>query len=137
VLTSCDYRDSFPPPMFRYFKAAAAIPRATRLLMLPIRLRTPPAPVRFRLAGQATDRAPGRGLLPARKHDHRRRRARPQTRHQGFHPRYTNEAADRLGTFDKPALIAWSRKDRFFKPAHAERLAHDPPNARLEYPSAD
>ncbi len=41
-----------------------------------------------------------------------------------------NRAADRLGGFDKPALIAWSREDRLFKPAHAERLAQDLPNAR-------
>jgi hypothetical protein len=34
--------------------------------------------------------------------------------------RYTNEAADGLGEFKKPALIALSREDRFFKPAHAE-----------------
>jgi pimeloyl-ACP methyl ester carboxylesterase len=52
---------------------------------------------------------------------------------RGLDTRYTNEAADRLGQFDKPALIAWSRDDRFFKPAHAERLAHDLPNARLEW----
>ena len=44
-----------------------------------------------------------------------------------------NRAADRLGGFDKPALIAWSREDKLFKPAHAERLAEDLPNARLEW----
>ena len=42
-------------------------------------------------------------------------------------------AADRLGEFDKPALIAWSREDKLFKPAHAERLAADLPNARVEW----
>jgi pimeloyl-ACP methyl ester carboxylesterase len=41
VLTSCDYRDNFPPPMFRYFKPAAAIPGAMKLLMAPMRLRAP------------------------------------------------------------------------------------------------
>jgi pimeloyl-ACP methyl ester carboxylesterase len=41
VLTSCDYRDNFPPRMFRYFKPAAAIPGAMKLLMLPMRLRWP------------------------------------------------------------------------------------------------
>jgi pimeloyl-ACP methyl ester carboxylesterase len=52
---------------------------------------------------------------------------------KGLDTRYTNEAADRLGQFDKPALIAWSRDDRFFKPAHAELLAQDLPDARLEW----
>ena len=28
VLTSCDYRDNFPPKLFAYFKPAAAIPGA-------------------------------------------------------------------------------------------------------------
>ena len=41
VLTSCDYRDNFPPKMFRYLKLAVAIPGAMRLLMLPMRLRAP------------------------------------------------------------------------------------------------
>jgi pimeloyl-ACP methyl ester carboxylesterase len=52
---------------------------------------------------------------------------------KGMDARYTNEAADRLAEFDKLALIAWSRNDRFFKPAHAERLAHDLPDARLSW----
>ena len=52
---------------------------------------------------------------------------------RGLHKRYTNEAADKLGSFDKPALIAWSREDKFFKPEHAELLAKDLPNARLEW----
>jgi hypothetical protein len=34
-------------------------------------------------------------------------------------------------TSRKPALIAWSRDDRFFKPEHARRLAKDLQNARL------
>jgi hypothetical protein len=89
VLTSCDYRDDFPPPMFRCFKLAVAIPGAMKLL---------------------TER-----VIKA------------------IDPRYTNEAADRLHEYDKPALIAWSRDDRLFKPAHARRLADDLPNARLEW----
>jgi len=52
---------------------------------------------------------------------------------KGIDTRYTNEAADRLLEFDRPALIAWSREDRFFKAAHAQRLARDLPNARLEW----
>jgi pimeloyl-ACP methyl ester carboxylesterase len=52
---------------------------------------------------------------------------------RGLATHYTNEAADRLGQFDKPALIAWSRDDPFFKSAHAARLAQDLPNARLDW----
>jgi pimeloyl-ACP methyl ester carboxylesterase len=134
VLTSCDYRDNFPPAMFRYFKPAAAIPGAMKLLMLPMRLRAPRRlPFAFGwLVMRAIDREAEDSYLlagmtiPGVERDLKRVIG-------GLDTRYTNEAADRLGQFDKPALIAWSRDDRFFEPAHAERLAQDLPNARLEW----
>jgi pimeloyl-ACP methyl ester carboxylesterase len=134
VLTSCDYRDNFPPAMFRYFKPAAAIPGAMKLLMLPMRLRWPRRlPFAFGwLVKRPVDRAAEDSyLLPGMtiagvEQDLKRVI-------QGIDTRYTNEAADRLKEFDKPALIAWSSDDRFFKPAHAERLAQELPNARLEW----
>lgn len=134
VLTSCDYRDTFPPPMFRYFKVAAAIPGAIKLLMVPMRLR-PLRRLPFALGwlvkrpidGLAEDSY----LLPVMTIPG----VEPDLKRviKGMDPRYTNEAANRLGEFDKPALIAWSREDRFFKPAHAQQLARDLPNARLEW----
>jgi pimeloyl-ACP methyl ester carboxylesterase len=134
VLTSCDYRDNFPPRMFRYFKPAAAIPGAMKLLMLPMRLRAPRRlPFAFGwlvmrpIDRQAEDSYLLAGMsIPGVERDLKRVI-------KGLHTRYTNEAADRLGEFDKPALIAWSREDRFFKPEHAERLAQELPNARLEW----
>ncbi len=39
VLTSCDYRDQFPPAMFAYFGPAAAIPGALKVLFAPMRFR--------------------------------------------------------------------------------------------------
>ena len=41
VLTSCDYRDQFPPAMFAYFGPAARIPGAFKVLFAPMRLRFP------------------------------------------------------------------------------------------------
>jgi pimeloyl-ACP methyl ester carboxylesterase len=134
VLTSCDYRDNFPPRMFRYFKLAAAIPGAMKLLMLPMRLRAPRRlPFAFGwLVKRPIDReAEDSYLLPAMTVEGIERDLKSVIR--GIDKRYTNEAADRLGEFDKPALIAWSRDDLFFKPEHAERLAHELPNARLEW----
>ena len=134
VLTSCDYRDSFPPTMFGYFKPAAAIPGAMKLLMAPMRLRAPrrlPFAFGWLVKRPIDRRAEDSYVLPAigvQGVDRDLKRV-----IKGLHKRYTNEAADRLGGFDKPALIAWSREDRFFKPAHAERLAGDLPNARLEW----
>ena len=134
VLTSCDYRENFPPRMFRYFKLAAAIPGAMRLLMLPMRLRVPRRlPFAFGwlvmrpIDRQAEDSYLLAGMtIPGVERDLKRVI-------KGLDTRYTNEAADRLKEFNKPALIAWSREDRFFKSAHAQRLAHDLPNARLEW----
>jgi pimeloyl-ACP methyl ester carboxylesterase len=50
-----------------------------------------------------------------------------------FDKRRLNETADRPWTFERPVLIAWSRDDRVFPTEHAERLAKDLPNARLEW----
>ena len=51
---------------------------------------------------------------------------------KGISKRYTIEAAERFGAFDKPVLIAWGTDDRFFKPKYGEQLARDFPNSRLE-----
>ena len=134
VLTSCDYRDQFPPAMFAYFKPAARIPGALKVLFAPMRLRFPRyLPFAFGwLVKRKIDRdAEDSYILPVGTIsgvvlDVKRVIA-------GIDSADLNRAADRLGGFDKPALIAWSREDRLFKPAHAERLAQDLPNARLEW----
>jgi pimeloyl-ACP methyl ester carboxylesterase len=134
VLMSCDYRDQFPPAMFGYLKLAAKIPGAMAALFLPMRFRAPrQAPFAFGwLVKKPIDREaedsyvlPGM-TIPGVADDARKLL-------KGLDKRYTNEAADKLGEFGKPALIAWSRDDRFFKLAHAEALAKDLPNARLEW----
>jgi len=51
----------------------------------------------------------------------------------GFDTAETLDAAAKLTSWNKPALIAWSRNDRFFPAAHAERLAKIIPGARLEW----
>ena len=134
VLTSCDYRDNFPPPMFAYFKPAARIPGAFKVLMAPMRLRAPRRlPFAFGwlvkrpIDREAEDSYVLAGMaVPGVAEDVKRVI-------KGLDKRYTNEAADRLGEFTKPALVAWSREDRFFKPAHGEQLARDLGNARLEW----
>lgn len=134
VLTSCDYRDNFPPPMFAYLKLVARVPGAMKALFAPMRMRAPRRlPFAFGwLTKRPIDRAaedsyvfPGM-VIDGVESDVKRFL-------RGADTRDTNEAADRLGEFDRPALIAWSREDRFFKPAHAEQLAKDLPDARLEW----
>jgi pimeloyl-ACP methyl ester carboxylesterase len=46
--------------------------------------------------------------------------------------RYTLEAAEKLGDFDKPVLLAWADHDKVFPRKLAERLEQVLPNARLE-----
>jgi pimeloyl-ACP methyl ester carboxylesterase len=134
VLTSCDYRDQFPPAMFAYFKPAARVPGAFKALFAPMRLRFPRyLPFAFGwLVKRKIDRdAEDSYIYPAGairgvEADVKRVIA-------GIDSADLNRAADRLGGFEKPALIAWSREDKLFKPAHAERLAADLPNSRLEW----
>lgn len=52
---------------------------------------------------------------------------------RGIHPRHTLAAAARLRGFAGPALVVWGRRDRFFTPAHARRLAAEFGDARLEW----
>jgi pimeloyl-ACP methyl ester carboxylesterase len=134
VLTSCDYRDQFPPAMFAYFKPAARIPGALKALFAPMRFRfaryLPFAfgwLVKRRIDLDAEDSyVYPAGVIRGVDTDVKKVIV-------GIDTDDLNRAADRLGGFDKPALIAWSREDKLFKPAHAERLAQDLPNSRLEW----
>lgn len=134
VLTSCDYRDVFPPAMFLYFRPAARIPGAMKALMAPMRLRaTRQMPFAFGwLVKRPIDRNAEDSyvfpsmVFPGVQAD--LKRVIPT-----LHKRYTQEAAEKLGGFGRPALIAWSREDRFFKPELAEGLARDLPRSRLEW----
>ena len=47
-------------------------------------------------------------------------------------PDYTLAAVPRLREFDRPALVVWGMRDRFFPREDAERLVELLPNARLE-----
>ena len=41
------------------------------------------------------------------------------------------DAAERLPSFDRPALVAWAAEDRVMPPAHGRRLADLLPRGRL------
>jgi pimeloyl-ACP methyl ester carboxylesterase len=134
VLTPCDYMDNFPPRLFRPLKLVARAPGATQAILTTLR---PRAPRRLPLAfGWLTKRpidpdAEDSYLYPALVDPAVRgelRRVLP-----AIHPRHTRAAAERLGGFDRPALIAWAREDRLFPARHAEELAQRLPAARLEW----
>src|SRR5215208_636322 len=134
VLTSCDYRDHFPPPLFSYFKPAARIPGAFQALLAPMRFRAPRRlPIAFGwLTNEPIDReAEDSYLLPVMRDAAARADVRKVL--NGADKSQTNAAADKLGRFTRPALIAWSADDKVFPRSDAERLAEDLPDARLEF----
>jgi pimeloyl-ACP methyl ester carboxylesterase len=133
VLTNCDAFENFLPPAFRYLQLAARIPGAVFALTQPLRLRalrrTPltfgwlsKRPVEKELSDSWL-----RPLLSSR--PVRRDTAKLL---RGISKRYTLEAATKLASFDRPALIAWAPEDKFFPVDHAERLATIIPDAHLE-----
>jgi pimeloyl-ACP methyl ester carboxylesterase len=135
VLTSCDAFENFPPKFFDYLKWSAKLPGPMfRAGFAPLRLEAPRhSPIAFgwlvhrKIDRQATDsyvlppitmKGPGDDV----------RRVLPQ-----FDPKYLLDAAAKFGEFRKPVLIAWSEDDKFFPPAHADRLAAAFPDARVEW----
>jgi pimeloyl-ACP methyl ester carboxylesterase len=133
VLTSCDYRDNFPPKLFAYFKPAAVIPGALWALLQPMRLHAPRrTPIAFGwLTKQPIDRAAEDSYVMAAL-DSAAVRADARAFIRSADTSQTNAAADRLPQFDKPALVAWSGDDRAFPIEDGRRLAADLPNSRFE-----
>lgn len=134
VLTSCDYRDHFPPPLFSYFGPAARVPGAFQFLLAPMRFRGPRRlPIAFGwLTSEPIDReAEDSYLYPALYDPAARADVRKFLR--GVDRSQTNAAADKLGRFERPALVAWSGADKVFPKEDAERLAADLPQSRLEF----
>ena len=134
VLTSCDALENFPPRLFRIALAPARVPGAIPVAFGGLRLR----PLRrLPFAFGWLTRAPierdaeDSYVLPVLT----RREIRPDVRKLlgGLDPAYTLDAAAKLTSWRKPALVAWSAEDRFFPREHAERLAQVIPGARLEW----
>jgi pimeloyl-ACP methyl ester carboxylesterase len=132
VLTSCDAFDNFPPKLMK-----PIMPLLSRAALL----RPTLAPARFRAVQRAIFGALAKRpvepevldsyALPAVANAGvRRDLARFMA---GLEKRHTLVAAERLPAFDKPAVIAWSREDRFFPKDHGERLAELLPQGRLEW----
>lgn len=135
VLTSCDYRDNFPPALFNFLKLTVRIPGGVMGALMPLRMRMARRlPITFGwVAKRPIDReAEDSYVYPALTRRDIRRDVKSFLL-QTFDKRYSNEAADRLGRFERPALIAWSREDKIFPRKDAESLARDLPKARLEW----
>jgi pimeloyl-ACP methyl ester carboxylesterase len=134
VLTSCDAFDNFPPRFFRIVLAPARIPGAILPAFGALRLRAArrlPIAYGWLSTHPIEPDADDSYVLPVLTDGGVRRDLRRVL--AGLDPRHTLDAAVKLARFDRPALIAWSEKDRFFPPEHGERLARLIPGARLEW----
>jgi pimeloyl-ACP methyl ester carboxylesterase len=133
VLTPCDAFENFLPAVLRHLQLFGRRPAGLWLLGQALRFRViQRLPIAF-------------GRLTVRPIQHkamvsytRPLRTNPAVRRdfaalvRAISRRYTVEAAQRLPTFDKPALVVWSLDDRLFPLAHGHRLANLLPQGRLE-----
>ena len=133
VLTPSDSFENFPPPLFRPLKLVARIPggmRATIGSLRPKFARRLPMTYGWVSKRPIDDAILNAWLDPARRDAGVRRDIASLL--IGISPRYTLAAAERLGEFDKPVLIAWATEDKFFPFEHGRRLAQLFPDARFE-----
>lgn len=132
ILTNCDAFGNFPPPAFRPLVKAAKVPGALRAAILPMRSAT----VRRSRMGFGSlshgdvDDLAREWVRPALESPDVFENLREFT--AGMDQELTLEAAERLGAFDKPALMAWAADDAFFPVEHAHRLAAILPHGRVE-----
>jgi pimeloyl-ACP methyl ester carboxylesterase len=132
VLTNCDAFEHFPPAAFKLVIKAGG--RAGALAVLDLFARVPA--VRRGAMGLAPltmqpipDEMLKAWLAPM--HDRRIRRDAAKAM-RAISPEHTLKAAERLPLFDRPVLIAWGTRDKFFEIEDAERLAALFGDARLE-----
>jgi pimeloyl-ACP methyl ester carboxylesterase len=133
VLTPCDAYENFLPPMFRPLQLLARIPGAVWLIANGLRPRgAQRLPMTFGWLSKRRlrPRVVQAFLRPAQS-DRRIRHELAEVL-RAISNRYTLDAAERFGEFDKPVLIAWATEDRLFPFGHAERMSDAFPNARLE-----
>jgi pimeloyl-ACP methyl ester carboxylesterase len=134
VLTSCDYRDNFPPRVFSHLRLMPLLPdRLQTLLFAPFRLRAPRRlPFAFGwLTHDPVDPAVEHSwVLPALEDRAVLRDTKKMLRI--FDRERLNLTADLLGSFDGPALVAWSEDDLVFPVADGRRLAAELADARFE-----
>lgn len=132
VLTSCDAYDVWLPLLFKPFELAAFVPGALFVVAQLLRFRF----VRnlpFALGWLALRMPADVGAsFTASLSQHAWARRDVAKFLRGLSPRLTERAAKSFPAFDRPVLLVWSERDRFFPRRLAQRLLADFPNARLE-----
>jgi pimeloyl-ACP methyl ester carboxylesterase len=131
ILTNCDTFEHFPPFPFNLMPPIARLPGGMTALAAPFRL----GPVRratyallakHPIAPELVDS----WLAPSQADPEIRRDAAKLI--AGTRKDELVAAGERLRDFERPLRFAWALEDRFFKLAHAERLAAIAPDVRIE-----
>lgn len=131
VLTNCDAFENFPPPALRLaVKALGHLPGAAitverlgriasvrRIAMAPLTVEPLPDHYAKRWLEGLRDPGVRRDVVRVSR---------------GISATHTLEAATRFPAFDRPVLIAWGARDRFFPLGEGERLAAAFPRGQLE-----
>jgi pimeloyl-ACP methyl ester carboxylesterase len=134
VLTPCDAFDNFLPPMFKGLQILARVQPLLTAFVQPLRLRPlRRLPLAFGWLTKRPNSDPEVEDAWVRAFFTRRETRRDVARIlRAIDDRYTQEAAEKLRSFDKPVLIAWATEDKVFPLEHAHKLADLLPNARVE-----
>jgi pimeloyl-ACP methyl ester carboxylesterase len=133
VLVNCDAFENFPPPAFKpVVTGLGKVPGAVAALDLLARIKFVRG-ASMKLAPLTVTPIPDELLegWVAPLHDRRIRRDLVKVL-RGIDPRFTLQAAEELRSFERPVLIAWGQRDKFFPPSEADRLAAVFPDARVE-----
>jgi len=133
ALTTCDAFECFPPPAFKYLLLAARVPGV--MAVLSASMRAVRVLQRLPIAyGKLTKKRLDQSLLdawvaPSAKAEIRRDVGKFM---RAIDARDLIDAAEALGHFQRPVLIAWTPEDTFFPVSLAHRLKEKVPHARLE-----
>jgi pimeloyl-ACP methyl ester carboxylesterase len=133
VLTSCDAFEKLPPTPQKYLEVMARSRLLTWIVAYTAQFK---AIQRMPTAyGFVTSRAMPPDIMrsftdPIRRNPGVRRDFQRMLR--AVDTKYTFEAADRLTSFDKPALVLWADNDKIFPREHGRRLAELLPQGRFD-----
>src|SRR5215469_18316972 len=134
VLVSCDAFDNFPPGLTgRALVMSGKLPSALfGLFMQQMRIRAVRRlPIAFGWLTRRGDAATARWLRPVLTQPEIRRDAVRALRAMAGSRRLLLETADKLTSFERPALVVWAKEDRVMPPGHGRRLAGLLPAGRL------
>jgi pimeloyl-ACP methyl ester carboxylesterase len=134
VLASCDAFDNFPPGLTgkTLVLTGKLSPALFGLFMQQMRLRPlRRLPLAFGWLTKRGDAATARWIKPVLEQREIRRDTMRVLREIAAQPDLLLEAAERLPSFERPALVVWASQDRVMPPEHGRRLAELLPRGRL------